>query len=226
MRISLSALIGVGLCGLLSATSAHGQPKAAWLFQNATPTLPRKVPADRFDKVRKGMTLGDLVDLLGKAWMHPKSSIQDIHWGCVDGRVLSVWPKQFRRNEICGLSMTRRQRGEKLEVLQVPSVERTLLFHRKVFSSDVWVELAMAPKLIKTKDALLLGPVWIPTLGARSSILWRCEDGRELIVEPASSHQEEIVRVDGGGGPVGRMMMSRAKEGGKENISIPPLSGK
>ena len=43
------------------------------------------------------MTLGELVGLLGRGWMHEQyEGCGIIRWACVDGRELSAWPVTYR----------------------------------------------------------------------------------------------------------------------------------
>jgi hypothetical protein len=56
----------------------------------------------------------------------------------------------------------------------------------------------------------VLGPGRIPGgpyFSGCGIILWTCEDGRELSVWPVTHGRDEVIRVDGGSGGVGRMWM-------------------
>src|SRR5262245_40633355 len=115
----------VALCVLLLPSTGRAQEKVAakdaWLYHSATYQLPRTVSKEKFDQIRQGMTLGELQTLLGKAWMRPQSSIRDIHWGCRDGRTLTVWPGKFSKEEVCQINMYREKNGEIVEALKVPA---------------------------------------------------------------------------------------------------------
>lgn len=100
MRIHAPCLV-IGLFAFLPAANAQPEKvpaKDAWLYAHS-PQMPRKIPKESFDKVRIGMTLEEMVKLLGKAWMRPNSSIRDIYWGCADGRVIRVNPSTLNRDE-------------------------------------------------------------------------------------------------------------------------------
>jgi RNA polymerase sigma factor (sigma-70 family) len=102
----------------------------AWLYDHSGVELPRKVAKEKFDKVRYGMTLEEMVKLLGKAWMRPNSSIRDIYWGCEDGRVIQIYPAHYRRDEkitrkgnedgLSALIMYRERGGKVVETITLP----------------------------------------------------------------------------------------------------------
>ena len=128
------SLILVCFCG--AVLTARGQPiekppaAEAWLYEHSGFVLPRKVAKEKFDKVRYGMTLGELVQLLGKAWMRPNSSIRDIYWGCEDGRVIQIYPARCRKDEkitkkgqkegLSALIMYREKGGKIVEIITLP----------------------------------------------------------------------------------------------------------
>jgi hypothetical protein len=59
------------------------------------------VTADAFNRVRSGMTLGELVEVLGRGWVCTQySGTGTINWKCEDGRELSVLPISYRQTEI------------------------------------------------------------------------------------------------------------------------------
>jgi hypothetical protein len=63
--------------------------------------LPRLRPAAGFDRVRSGMTLGEIVETLGRGDMWLKyEGIGIITWKCEDGRKVSVLPTTYRREEV------------------------------------------------------------------------------------------------------------------------------
>jgi len=62
---------------------------------------PRLVTPEAFDKVRSGMTLGELTDVVGRGWLSLQySGTGAIRWECADGRQLTVLPIMGRREEI------------------------------------------------------------------------------------------------------------------------------
>src|SRR4051794_6390489 len=54
------------------------------------PKAPDPAPAAAFDKVRDGMTLKEVVDLLGPGHVPTLSGIGNLRWKCADGRELTV----------------------------------------------------------------------------------------------------------------------------------------
>jgi len=62
--------------------------------------MPRKVKPAALDKIRSGMTLGQVVELLGKGWVPPNSGTGIIAWGCTDGRILKVKPRRYVKDEM------------------------------------------------------------------------------------------------------------------------------
>ena len=128
------SLVLMCLCGVVLA--ARGQPiekvpaAEAWLYEHSGFELPRKVAKKAFDKVRYGMTLEEMVKLLGKAWMRPNSSIRDIYWGCEDGRVIQIYPARYRKAEkitkkgnedgLSALIMYREKGGKIVEFITLP----------------------------------------------------------------------------------------------------------
>lgn len=70
----------------------------------------------------------------------------------------------------------------------------------------------------------LLGPVWVGTMNTQSGgiVLWRCEDGRELRAERPSGRKDDVLSVEGGTGNVGKLTMTRIKDGRAEAFPIPP----
>src|SRR3954469_21328513 len=51
---------------------------------------PDPVPAAAFDKVRDGMTLREVVDLLGPGYIPNLSGTGNLRWTCADGRALTA----------------------------------------------------------------------------------------------------------------------------------------
>lgn len=68
---------------------------------------PPMVPTDVFYRIQSGMTLRELVDLLGPGWMTRYEGVGIITWTCQDGRQLQVCPWGCRREEVLPLSVTR-----------------------------------------------------------------------------------------------------------------------
>ncbi len=101
-RLALVALVG-GLLGYfvvavgLRPTSGTGGPRdrsplpveAKWTAFDDLPlgTPPRLDASDAFDQVRSGMTLEEIVQLLGRGWMYGQvEGCGIISWSCADGR--------------------------------------------------------------------------------------------------------------------------------------------
>jgi len=76
-----------------------GKP-ADWLPYEVSSEMPRVVKPAALDKIRSGMTLGQVVELLGKGWIPPNSGTGTIVWGCSDGRNLKVKPKRYVKDEV------------------------------------------------------------------------------------------------------------------------------
>jgi hypothetical protein len=78
--------------------------------------------------------------------------------------------------------------------------------------------LVTAGKFDKIRSGMTLGQIvealWVGRLPAGpyysgcGIIHWMCEDGRELSVSPVTYSKEEVIRVDGGNGGIGRMWMT------------------
>ncbi len=56
----------------------------------------RFVSKDKFDKIKPGLTLRQIVKILGPGYTYAFSGIWAIHWTCKDGRSLSVWPHEYK----------------------------------------------------------------------------------------------------------------------------------
>src|SRR5262245_57008404 len=73
-------------------------PDEAWRAYAIVPVgaSPRLNEPTDFDRVRSGMTLGELVAVLGRGQIasgpNYHSGCGIIDWACADGRRLSVWP--------------------------------------------------------------------------------------------------------------------------------------
>jgi hypothetical protein len=88
---------------LLCVTACEAQQVgklADWLPYEVSSEMPRKVKPAALDKIRSGMTLGQVVELLGKGWVPPNSGTGTITWGCTDGRNLKVKPKRYAKDEV------------------------------------------------------------------------------------------------------------------------------
>ena len=54
---------------------------------------PKTISKESFDKIKPGLTLMQIIDILGPGYTHPLSSVGFINWRCKDGRVLRIWPR-------------------------------------------------------------------------------------------------------------------------------------
>ena len=115
---SLPLLLGVAVC----EAQPVGKP-ADWLPYEVSSEMPRKVEPAALDKILSGMTLGQVVDLLGKGWLPPNSGTGTITWGCTDGRNLKVKPKRYLKDEVVSFE----QREDDPARM---SIERSLPGHR------------------------------------------------------------------------------------------------
>lgn len=99
-----SFAIAVVILPLLLSVAVAAPPQAGkpadWLPYETSPEMPRKVKPKVLNKIRSGMTLAQVVDLLGKGWVPPGSGTGIVTWGCTDGRNLKVWPKRYTKDEI------------------------------------------------------------------------------------------------------------------------------
>lgn len=68
---------------------------------------PPMVPTDVFYRIQSGMTLRELVDLLGPGWMTPYEGVGIITWTCQDGRYLQVNPWGRRPDAALPIKLTR-----------------------------------------------------------------------------------------------------------------------
>src|SRR3989304_9371367 len=68
------------LCVGAGEAQQAGKP-ADWLPYGVSSEMPRKVKPAALDKIRSGMTLGQVVELLGKGWVPPNSGTGIITWG-------------------------------------------------------------------------------------------------------------------------------------------------
>ena len=87
------------LCVVAGEAQQVGKPPD-WLPYDVSSEMPRKVKPAALDKIRSGMTLGQVVELLGKGWVPPNSGTGIITWGCTDGRNLKVKPKRYVKDEV------------------------------------------------------------------------------------------------------------------------------
>ena len=104
MRRFASAVASLPLLLCVAAGEAQqvGKP-ADWVPYEVSPQMPRKVKPVALDKTRSGMTLGQVVELLGKGWVPPNSGTGIITWGCTDGRNLKVKPQRYVEDEVVRL---------------------------------------------------------------------------------------------------------------------------
>jgi len=87
------------LCVAAGEAQQVGKPPD-WSPYEVSSEMPRKVKPAALDKIRSGMTLGQVVELLGKGWVPPNSGTGIITWGCTDGRNLKVKPKRYVKDEV------------------------------------------------------------------------------------------------------------------------------
>lgn len=90
------------LCVAAGEAQQVGTP-ADWVPYEVSPQMPRKVTPAALDKIRSGMTLGQVVEFLGKGWVPPNSGTGIITWGCTDGRNLKVKPRRYVEDEVVRL---------------------------------------------------------------------------------------------------------------------------
>src|SRR5262245_34047954 len=91
--------------GGASLVTARPGLQATWTAYDVTdgfvpPPGPAKVAKGKFDRVRSGMTLRELTDLLGRGWMSQYAGCGIITWSGEDGRELQVWPTTGRPEEV------------------------------------------------------------------------------------------------------------------------------
>jgi hypothetical protein len=110
------------LCVAACEAQQVGKP-ADWLPYEVSSEMPRKVKPAALDKIRSGMTLGQVVELLGKGWVPPNSGAGVISWGCTDGRNLKVKPKRYVKDEVVSFE----QREDDPALM---GIERSLPGHR------------------------------------------------------------------------------------------------
>jgi hypothetical protein len=93
------------LCAAVCEGQQVGKP-ADWLPYEVSSEMPREVKPAALDKIRSGMTLGQVVELLGKGWIPPNSGAGIITWGCTDGRNLRIKPKRYVKDEVVSFEQT------------------------------------------------------------------------------------------------------------------------
>ena len=104
--ILAASLLAVGCGGRPSPPEAAAPPREeTWRAFDVVPneTAPRKDKPRTFDQVRSGMTLGEVVGILGPGRIPGgpyHSGCGVIQWACEDGRQLSVWPVTYGRDEV------------------------------------------------------------------------------------------------------------------------------
>jgi hypothetical protein len=103
----LTVLMAGAGCARRTAPPAPVEPAAVneWRAYELVPSdvPPRLVPAKAFDAVRSGMTLGELVDVVGVGNVPNGpyySGMNTIRWACEDGRALDVRPISYKREEV------------------------------------------------------------------------------------------------------------------------------
>ena len=57
------------------------------------------VKAELFDRIEPGLTLGEIIALLGPGYQPMWAGVGLVHWDCEDGRKLNVWPREGRLSE-------------------------------------------------------------------------------------------------------------------------------
>lgn len=90
-----------GNWGRSRSANAHLGRGAEWIAYEIIDFMPPpRVAAANFDRIHSRMTLGELVDLLGRGWMSRVESCGIITWSCEDGRQLQVWPSTYRPEDV------------------------------------------------------------------------------------------------------------------------------
>lgn len=110
------------LCVVAGEAQQVGKPPD-WSPYEVSSEMSRKVKPAALDKIRSGMTLGQVVELLGKGWIPPNSGAGIITWGCTDGRNLKVKPRRYVKDEVVSFE----QRDDDPARM---SIERSLPGHR------------------------------------------------------------------------------------------------
>ena len=100
MRGFASAVASLALLFCVAAGEAQVGTPADWLPYEVSSEMPRRVEPAALDTIRSGMTLGQVVELLGKGWIPPNSGTGTITWGCTDGRNLKVKPRRYTKDEV------------------------------------------------------------------------------------------------------------------------------
>ena len=100
MRGFASAVASLALLLCVAAGEAQVGTPADWSPYEVSSEMPRKVKPAALYKIRSDMTLGQVVELLGKGWVPPNSGTGTITWGCTDGRNLKVKPKRYAKDEV------------------------------------------------------------------------------------------------------------------------------
>ncbi len=54
---------------------------------------------DIFDTIKPGLTLKEIISVLGPGYQTPAEGVGLIYWKCEDGRILNVWPREYKLHE-------------------------------------------------------------------------------------------------------------------------------
>ena len=73
---------------------------AFYVTDGFAPSGTTKAAKGTFDRVRSGMTLRELTEMLGKGWMSQYEGCGIITWLGEDGRKLQVWPTTYGPDEM------------------------------------------------------------------------------------------------------------------------------
>lgn len=91
-----------------------------------------------FDKIKEGMSLGEIVSLLGTGSQNKFEGIGFITWRCEDGRVLKVWPSGQLKDEA---EYFIELRGESQRTKDVKQLAESLISRLEISGQNVSVAL-------------------------------------------------------------------------------------
>ena len=52
-----------------------------------------------FDTIKPGLTLKEIINVFGPGYQTPAEGVGLIYWKCKDGRILNVWPREYKLHE-------------------------------------------------------------------------------------------------------------------------------
>jgi hypothetical protein len=99
MRPVSAVAIAAGFM-LALAWGAEPTTQAAFRPFIVSEVPPAPLDPAKLDRIKDGMTLGQIVDDLGPGWISPLSGVGIITWSFTDGRRLSVWPRSYTASEV------------------------------------------------------------------------------------------------------------------------------